>query len=455
MLYGSNVIARALVGARKSSLVLLLGISGFGCGDSASSVRSDAGPADAGPVDAPTPLDSGPTCIPHMSPRGIVAYDTSARILNVRGIHLVDWDGFLANPSETITLQPPADISFPATATITADHPRLYFDLPSEVGASGPSKSLRFDSAETRVIIHLGIFPDRDGADEHHQLTMTLDGTDPRSETVPITVHDQDKNLPFLTSVTMDFTNDQTGFFDNAAARTVVQQAIDDWCYFLDDMHLDSVPEFDESTFIWDPTGFLSGHYVENVAAYTGFLLYAYGIHGTELRSGGAGSYAGKPAASRGTALPLRRSGSIEIETQGNYNTLGWRIDLDPDNWWKDGNLGDESNDLYSIVHHDVGHAYGFNTAYPQFAAAKIAGLSTPALLAYTGAPIAIDGTDHFAGVVDPASGLGAFGNEYNGQMPARRWIMTRTDVLALEAVGYKLRPLSFERWQDTVPDCP
>jgi len=39
--------------------------------------------------------------------------------------------------------------------------------------------------------------------------------------------------------------------------------------------------------------------------------------------------------------------------------------------------------------------------------------------------------------------------------MPARRWLPTRTDVLAPEALGYKLRPLSFERWQDTVPDCP
>jgi hypothetical protein len=153
--------------------------------------------------------------------------------------------------------------------------------------------------------------------------------------------------------------------------------------------------------------------------------------------------------------LALRRSGGIEVETQGNFNTLGWIVDLEPDNWWRSGNFGNEQNDLYSIVHHEIGHAHGFNIAYSLFVAAKGTGLSTPALVAYHGGQIAIDPFDHFAGIVDPDSGFGAFGNEYNGGMPARRWLITRTDVLALEAIGYKLRPLSFERWQDTVPDCP
>ena len=235
----------------------------------------------------------------------------------------------------------------------------------------------------------------------------------------------------------------------------MVQRAVDDWCYFLDDMHLDAVPAMDESTFIWDPTGFMSGHVVTNTAAYTGYLLYAYGIHSSALRSGGEGSYNGKPATTGGSELPLRRSGGLEVETQGNYNVLGWIVDLDPDTWWKSGNFGNEQNDLYSIVHHEIGHAHGFNGAYPQFVAARSTGLSTPAVLAYDGGPIAIDAFDHLSSTVDPDSGFGAFGNEYNSQMPARRWIITRTDVLALEALGYKLRSLSFERWQDTVPDCP
>jgi hypothetical protein len=75
--------------------------------------------------------------------------------------------------------------------------------------------------------------------------------------------------------------------------------------------------------------------------------------------------------------------------------------------------------------------------------------------LALAGGPLPIDPSDHFDGQVDPASGFGAFGNEYHGVMPAKRWIITRTDLFALEAIGYRLRPLSFATWNDTIPDCP
>ena len=55
---------------------------------------------------------------------------------------------------------------------------------------------------------------------------------------------------------------------------------------------------------------------------------------------------------------------------------------------------------------------------------------------------------------VDPASGFGAFGNECNGLMPPRRWIITRLDLLALAVIGYPLRAPDFSDWQDAVPDC-
>jgi hypothetical protein len=128
-----------------------------------------------------------------------------------------------------------------------------------------------------------------------------------------------------------------------------------------------------------------------------------------------------------------------EVETQGNYNTLGWVMDADPDAWWKSQNLGDERNDLLSIVHHEMGHAHGFNQAYPQFLAARASGLTSPAVDAYLGHPLVIDAFDHFDGTIDPDSGFGAFGNEYHGVMPLGRWIITRVDLLALETIGYAL----------------
>jgi hypothetical protein len=380
--------------------------------------------------------------------------DTARRTLNARGVHLVDWDGFVANPAAVLTLRAPPDIAFPATAQVSANHPRLYFDLPSKVGAAGPTKAVTFPDAQTTVEIQVGVFPDRDGIDESYELSVTLDGADPRLEKLTITVHDQDRNQPLVSRILMDFTQDKTGFFADARAREVVQQAADDWSYFLDDQRFDAVPAKGESTFIWNADGFVSRTTTQNTAAFTGFLLYGYGIHSSAVRSGGEGSAQGKAQTSAGATLPLRRSGGLEVETQGNYNTLGWINDLEPDTWWRSANLGQEQNDLYSIVHHEMGHAHGFNRAYPSFLAAKASGLSSAPIAAYKGGPVAIDPADHFDKTIDPLSGFGAFGNEYNGRMPARRWIITRLDLLALEAIGYKLRPIAFAPWEDKTPDC-
>jgi hypothetical protein len=277
------------------------------------------------------------------------------------------------------------------------------------------------------------------------------------TETIAITVHDQDRDLPPATSIIVDFGEDQTGFFADPAHRAVVQLAADDWAYFLADPPFDGVPAGSEQTFIWNQDGFVSGQVVSNASAYTGFLLYAYGIHSSALRSGGEGSEEGMWQTTGGVALPLRRSGGLEVETAGNYNQLGWHVSVDADDWWVSGNLGDEPNDLYSIVHHEIGHAHGFSGAYTDFVAGRSAGLGSPAILAYLGHPIAIDASDHFAGEIDPSSGFGAFGNEYNGVMPIKRWIITRLDLMALAAIGYPLRvdPTAFTTWQDTVPDCP
>src|ERR1044071_6605697 len=117
----------------------LLGVAhglAAGCGGG-TSARPDADQS----ADAAAPIHGGGVCIPTGALHGITALDTHGRVLNARGIHLVDWDGFLANPAETIKLRPPADVAFPAQATITADHPRLYFNLPSATAANGRASS--------------------------------------------------------------------------------------------------------------------------------------------------------------------------------------------------------------------------------------------------------------------------------------------------------------------------
>jgi hypothetical protein len=422
--------------------------------DAASAPDAASSPDATSTPDAAAPTADASLCIPPVTPIGITALDANGRTLNARGIHLVDWDGYLANAAPTITLKPPSDIGFPISATLTANHQRLYFDLPSNVGASGPSKTVTFNNASSRVNVRLSIFPDRDGLDEEYTLTMTLLSGVGRAETVPIIVHDEDQSSALATEILIDFGQDKTGFFTSSAARNVLQQAADDWAYFIADAPFDAVPANDEDTYIWRQDGFITGTTVKNAASYTGFLLYVYGIHSASapFRSGGEGSWQGKDQKSGGTTLPLRRSGGVEVETAGNYNELGWRISNDPNEWWVSSNLGNEQNDLYSIVHHEMGHAHGFHDSYTRFVGTS---LTSPAILAYFGRTIAIDSFDHFNGMIDPASGFGAHGNEYNSLMPRKRWMITRLDLLALEAIGYTLRPISFTEWQDTVPDCP
>ena len=115
------------------------------------------------------------------------------------------------------------------------------------------------------------------------------------------------------------------------------------------------------------------------------------------------------------------------------------------------GNLGDETNDFYSIAHHEIGHALIFNEGHPGFNMAKTNGAFTSAAVTnYYGGPVPIDANDHLTGAIDPDSGQGAFGYEYYGNIPRKRWIMTKLDLLCAQEVGYVLRsnaafiPLTF-----------
>ena len=47
-------------------------------------------------------------------------------------------------------------------------------------------------------------------------------------------------------TVVPDFRHDETGMFDDPAAREAVQQAANDFAYFIADMSLDEVPAGEE-----------------------------------------------------------------------------------------------------------------------------------------------------------------------------------------------------------------
>jgi hypothetical protein len=371
--------------------------------------------------------------------------DIFGRTLNQHGITLVDWDGHLANPLLKFHLFAPTNASLPGTATLTANGARLYFDTPSSVSANGPSKIVSVTNAAVGVAVRLSIFPDRDSLDEDYTLTIVFAPANSakQTNTVPIHVIDQDLQRTNDFSGITNFDRDITDFFTSTTRRALVKQAADDWAYFFANMNLDTVAIGVEPTYIWS-NNFSGGYYFYNTNSYKGYLLYAYGTTNSAHRSGGEGSFAGAVQHSNGVSLTIKRSGGFEAEIYGNYNTLGWLFLTNDNEWLATGNLGGEPNDFYSIAHHEIGHALMFNPAHPGFSAAKSAGAFTNAAVTnYYGGPVAIDASDHFTGAVDPESGQGAFGYEYYGSIPRKRWLMTKLDLLCAQQVGYALRSSS------------
>jgi hypothetical protein len=207
-------------------------------------------------------------------------------------------------------------------------------------------------------------------------------------------------------------------------------------------MPLEAVAANEEKTLIFESSGFKNANVVTNAYAYTGYLLYTYGIKGPELRSGGEPSQFGQFQRSSAGELPMHRSGGVEAEIDGNYNTLGWLPASLPDSqWWRASNLQDVPNDFYSIMHHESGHALFFNPNNRNFVREGV--LKDAVVRAYLGVDIRTDRSDHFDGFVDPVSLHGAYGNEYHGKTPYGRWLITKLDLLCIQAIGYKLRQVA------------
>lgn len=376
----------------------------------------------------------------YTSVAGAVVEDIFGRDVSTYGLTVVDWEGYMANPAIEFSIAPPPGALLPVRVSMRAREPRLYFDLPSQAGPDGPSKELALTNMQP-VSVAMGIFPVRLKQDGQAALSLVFVDAGGRRGVINLPVHivavaGRDHSRPF--PITLDFSEDRTGFFEVAAHREAVQQAAADWAFYLQDMPVRPVAAGAEQTWIFEPSGFKESHLATNRAGYRGYLVYAYGIHGPEIRSGGEPSAAGGFQSEDDGELPFRRSGGLEVEIRGNYNTRGWLAPIPDEQWWKATNLNDVPNDLYSIVHHEIGHALFFNPANRSFP--RNGTLKNDAVRAYFGSDPRIDSHDHFDGCVDLVSLHGAFGNEYHGKTPYGRWLITKFDLLCAQAVGYRLR---------------
>lgn len=390
----------------------------------------------------------------------VVLQDQFGRDLAQVGVTLVDWEGRIANPAIRLRLVPGPRLYLPARIRLSASGERLMFDLWSEVGPNGPTKTLFLESDRKPATFYMSTFPDTDGEDERH--TLKVEVTDANESTsvleFPIRVLDQDRprrGLEF--GLELDFGQDKSGFFADSKPRELASTAAADWAYFLAAMPFDPVPAEAEKTFVFDSGGFATGREVRNPRPYTGTLLYFVGIAGPEKRSGAAASDRGGFHTVGGRRTGLRRSGTVAMETTGNYNGMGWLF-LEPDReWWKAGNMATMTNDFYSIVRHELGHALAFHRVHPAFDSRLENGaFSEQTLRRYLGQDPKVAEVEHFPQVVDPVSRVGVFGNEYGGDMPRKRWLITKADLLVLQAVGYRLRETSpFERLNFEIPNAP
>ena len=63
--------------------------------------------------------------------------------MNETGIVLVDWEGHIANPLMTYSLEFPEEATAPSLVLLASSETRLMFDLPSSVGENGPRKAVQ------------------------------------------------------------------------------------------------------------------------------------------------------------------------------------------------------------------------------------------------------------------------------------------------------------------------
>ena len=97
---------------------------------------------------------------------GPILEDMFGRMLNDRGITLVDWEGHIANPAVKLTLRFAKKDRW--HVTLKSSEPRLYFDLPSETGPEGPRKNLSLTTNAPEATFYVAM--DRDTRDETHSL---------------------------------------------------------------------------------------------------------------------------------------------------------------------------------------------------------------------------------------------------------------------------------------------
>ncbi|MEV0824755.1 Ig domain-containing protein [Nonomuraea rubra] len=367
--------------------------------------------------------------------------DLFGRTVNSYGVKLVDWQGYLANPYIELTVRPPADMRFPLTIDLKAEGTsRLMMDLPSQLTATGATKTLTFANASEQKVFRLAIHSKRGpGADEQHTLRVSIRdaGGATYQHSLPIHVQQDEKTaLQPTIPIAFDYRYDTiTGYFSDTGVRTAAEEAVKDWFRFFDLQPFDTVAAGAEPNHLpgndWQNT-----INVTNNAAYNGMYVFFRGIQ--TPYSTGYPAANGRYSTRGGQQLPgpLHRSTAMILE----YDEANKQLftSLADEDWYKTEIQGSVL-DVHGLVMHEYGHAVAFHSDWAGMRSYVSGGGNDPDVVAYQGRAVPLDGSYHIPGDQPNWDRLSGQSGGWTHLFPTRRWMLTKLALLVAENAGWKL----------------
>ncbi|MFC5834249.1 Ig domain-containing protein [Nonomuraea insulae] len=385
-------------------------------------------------------LVTGPSAPAHAAPTATVV-DMFGRTVNSYGVKLVDWQGYLANPYIELTVRPPADVRFPASVDLKAEGTsRLMMDLPSQLTATGATKTLTFANASESKIFRLAIHSKRGaGQDEQHTLRLTIRdaGGATYQQSMPIYVQQDEKTAlqPSL-PIAFDYRYDTiTGYFNQPAFRTAAEEAVKDWFRFFDMAPFDTVAAGAESNHLpgndWQNTV-----NVTNNAAYNGMYVYFRGIQTPYSTGYPAANGRYSTRAGQQLAGPLHRSTAMIFE----YDEANKQLftSLADEDWYKT-EIAGSVLDVHGLVMHEYGHAVAFHSDWAGMRSYVAGGGTDPDVVAYQGRAVPLDSSYHIPGDQPNWDRISGQSGGWTHLFPTRRWMLTKLALLVAENAGWKL----------------
>jgi hypothetical protein len=360
-------------------------------------------------------------------PQGLQVLDRFGRNLLVRGLQILDWDGYVANPAVEMVFKLNQNVRGYLNVALLVRNNLFYFDGPCHIGEKGSLKYFSLSNQKPERSAFISVFPDRNDRSESYEFELYVweSGTaiDPRAPssipdnarrmTFPIQIVDTDivssdiappiltpvsswpfagpparktslrPGFPFAQSefdlpktspytINLDFSQDTTGFFSEASdearqRREVFRTAAMDWSHLIAEMGLDRIPANRESTSLINNSrkDNQEKHTVNNAYSFDGFLLYVKGSPARVDPNSLGGATGELTHTKNGRRTNLNLSGEVLVE--GVHRAKEFITDLSEDAWWRIEYSASSMIDLYSLALHEIGHALFAGTKYETF----------------------------------------------------------------------------------------